>query len=79
MTAQQFYEWMAGVSDGQNLTLPLPIGIGPHDAMAARLILWLVEQMPEDANQGDIERVLDSAKFWVMFWASAYLANLLEG
>ncbi len=38
--------------------------INKQDAMAAKLLLWLVEQMPDDATVGEMDDVLDAAKFW---------------
>lgn len=75
MTPQEFYQRIAGkvIEPHSVLKLspgPVALQIGPQDALAAKLILWLVEQMPEDATQGFLEDVLDSAKFWAVFWSS---------
>lgn len=37
------------------------------DAIAAKLLLWLYEQMPEDATYGDLENTLLSALWWSQF------------
>lgn len=72
MTANEFLELLASYKLGESVTLPVPIKIGEHDCLAAQLILWLIEQLPEDATQGDIEDVLDMAKWWAIYWGSAY-------
>lgn len=74
MTPEAFYKRLAqGVDPNSLITLspgPIRLRIGPQDALAAKLLLWLVEQMPEDATQGDMDDVLESARYWSMFWAS---------
>ncbi|MCB0054986.1 MAG: hypothetical protein KDE24_36155 [Caldilinea sp.] len=73
MTPREFYEFLAkrettGVIGFGEAAVSLRVG--PQDAMAARLLLWLEETMPEDATQGDLDKVLDAAKWWSTFWAS---------
>jgi len=73
MTPIDFYEKLRQVTETENLTLspgPLTIRVNQHDAMAATLLLWLYQEMPEDATQGDLIEVLDSAKWWASFWAA---------
>lgn len=75
MTPTEFYKQLQNYENDTSIKLPVPIKVGPSDAMAGKLILWLFEQMPEGATQGDIEAVLDSAKWWIIFWASAFEAK----
>lgn len=79
MTANEFFKVLAGkrgdiAEDGGELTLspgPIILKIGPQDIRAARLLLWMQEELlPEDATYGDMEDVLDAAKWWGTFWAS---------
>lgn len=74
MTPEQFYNDLANRIDGPSLlTLspgPVKLAVNKQDAMAARMLLWLVEAMPDDATVGDMEDVLDAAKFWSTFWSS---------
>jgi hypothetical protein len=44
--------------------------------MAARLLLWLIEEMPENSTQGDLKGVLDAAKWWSIFWVAAFKAKM---
>lgn len=74
MTPLGFYIQLQNAKSSP-FTLPsIPIALGESDFMAARLLIWLFEQMP-NATQGDLEDVLDSAKWWTLFWASAYTAD----
>jgi len=73
MTPNEFYESLQIVTESSEITLspgPLAIKVGEHDAMAAKLLLWLQEQMPDDAIVGDLFDVLDAAHWWVTFWTS---------
>lgn len=69
----EFYEKLQLVT-GQNTTTlspgPLKIGVSQSDAMAARLILWLEQVMPDEATIGDLLDVLAAATWWVTFWSS---------
>lgn len=58
---------------------PLRLKINEHDALAARLLNWLGEQLPEDATQGDLEDVLDSARWWAVFLGSLVTDGPGEG
>ena len=73
MTPREFYQWLAereatGVIGFGEAAISLRAG--PQDVMAARLLLWLESEMPENATQGDLDNVLDAAKWWSTFWAS---------
>ena len=46
---------------------PLIANCNRTDAVAAKMLLWLFEQMPEDATSGDLEDVLVSALWWFQF------------
>ena len=73
MTPHGFYERLAEVTEPTKMTLspgPFKVNVNSHDAMAARRILWLEEQMPEDATTGDLFDVLDAAHWWATFWSS---------
>lgn len=70
-TPKEIYELLAE-SKPSTVTLPAcSIRINESDSMAAKLLLWLYENMPEDATQGDLSDVLDSAKWWSLFFAAA--------
>jgi len=76
MKVESFYAQLARFTESCILTLSdskLEIKVGKADAMAARLLLWLVEQMPDDATVGDQFEVLDAAKWWATFFASVVL------
>ena len=74
MTPDEFYKRMAEIVETHTIiTLspgPLRLSVGPQDAMAAKLLLWLMDQMPEAATVGDVDAVLDATKFWSTFWSS---------
>lgn len=73
MTPSDFYEQLKQVTETEDFTLspgPLTIRVNQHDATAASLLLWLYQEMPDDATQGDLVEVLDSARWWAGFWAA---------
>ena len=82
MTPHRFYEWLSTeVTGPTQVTLapgPVILRVNQHDALAARLLLWLAEAMPEDATSGDLHdpygtaaaSVLDVARWWSTFWAA---------
>ena len=73
MDMRTFCEKLSEVNGPQTLTLtpgPAVFRVGKQDGMAARLLLWLVANLPADATQGDLDDVLDAAKWWSTFWAS---------
>lgn len=72
MTHKEFYQRMATLTERELLTLhPGPFAfVGtPVDALASKLLLWLFDQLPPEATQGDTEEVLQMALWWVQFWA----------
>lgn len=78
MTPQEFYEQMASVKEKEYFTLlpgPITLIATPVDALAARLIIWLVKEMPEGATQGDFEEVLTMALWWSQFWNMVHEAE----
>lgn len=54
---------------------PAVISAGVSDAMAAKLLLWLYEQLPEEATSQDLHDVLDAAKWWTTFLESVRYAE----
>lgn len=77
MTSDDFFRELSRSQPGSMTLSPGPfrVEIGLNDALAARLILWLVKQLPADATQGDVEEILDSAKWWSVFWDSQWKAH----
>lgn len=75
MTIKEFYQAMAEAKPHMTSMPPIKIGIGPADIMAAKLLIWLHEQLSDDTTWGDLEDILDAAKWWVVFWASATTAT----
>ena len=76
MTPIEFYQQLAQVKRPGVIDLPVPIQLGKDDVMAARMLLWLFEEMDDDATHEDRDNVLDAAKWWVIFWDSAHLAEM---
>ena len=73
MRVKDFYENLSQVTASTELTLspgPVTLKVNAQDALAARLLLWLEQEMPPDATQGDLDDVLDAAKWWATFWAA---------
>jgi len=73
MTPRDFYKHIQSIDQSTIITLspgPFQIRVGQHDAMAAKLLLWLEDQMPEDATVADLIKVLDAAQWWNTFWSS---------
>ena len=73
MRVKDFYEGLSQVTASTELTLspgPVTLKVNAQDALAARLLLWLEQEMPPDATQGDLDDVLDAAKWWATFWAA---------
>lgn len=81
MTPHEFYEELqATLADTPNAIIKLSMGEGDgdgglsfnvsqDDAMAAKLLLWLEDQMP-DADMWTVFEVLDAAHWWATFWTS---------
>lgn len=75
MTSKLYLENLSKQTLGE-ISLPdLPISVGKSDIMAAKLLLWLDEQMP-NAIQIELDEVLNSAKWWSTYWASVDHANI---
>ena len=73
MRVKDFYEGLSRVTASTELTLspgPVTLKVNAQDTLAARLLLWLEQEMPPDATQGDLDDVLDAAKWWATFWAA---------
>lgn len=76
MTANEFYRKLASLESPAYMPAPqVPLKLGEQDIMAAKLLLWLQEQLPDNATLGDLEDVLDAAKFWSVFFGAAFTAK----
>jgi len=78
MTPKEFYQRLSTLTEKEVITLspgPIKIIAYPADALAAKMVLWLLEQLPEDATEGDAEDVIDMAKWWIMFWHMLHQAE----
>lgn len=53
------------------------IAIGPTDSRSAKLLLQLFAEYP-DMTQGEIEDILDTAKWWLMYLGTTSFAHKLE-
>ncbi|MFH1484838.1 MAG: hypothetical protein ABIH46_02100 [Chloroflexota bacterium] len=76
MKVASFFAQLANVTEPGLLTLSggnLEIKVCEADAMAAYLLLWLAEHLPEDATVGDQFEVLDAAKWWATFFSAVPL------
>ena len=51
---------------------PFSLRVGKSDVQAAKLLLWLQEEMPDDVTFGEFEDVLIAAIWWVHFLASQF-------
>ena len=60
-------EILKTLSSGKKIVIDAPMDIATtgNDAIAADLLIWLFDRMPEEANWVDLHDVLDSAKWWV--------------
>jgi hypothetical protein len=73
MTPHDFYNHIQTIDQSTIITLspgPFAIKVNQHDAMAAKLLLWLEDQMPEDATIHDLTETLNAAQWWSTFWSS---------
>ena len=73
MKPSEFFQEMQQTEPAAVLTVspgPLAIKTDWHDALAARLLLWLNDELPPDATAEDLHEVLDAAKWWWQFWDS---------
>lgn len=78
MTPNEFYEKLSGLKPGVVTLSPGPfrIGLGESDPLAAKLILWIRDELlPEDATIGDALDILDMARWWLIFWHGLELAQ----
>lgn len=80
MNRRDFYHKLAEVQGQSTVTVeaPLPLVVSAHDGLAARLLLWLVDQMPAEATEGDMDDVLDAARWWHTFLGSLQYAEKLQ-
>lgn len=72
MTPHDFYQSIQSITQPTTITLspgPFIAVITQHDAIAAKLLLWLEDHMPEDATIRDLIEVIDAAQWWTTFWA----------
>jgi hypothetical protein len=74
MTPKEFWQQIATLETKEVITLaPTPAGepltmlACAADAWAARLMLWLIEQLPPETTQGELEDILDMTKWWAQF------------
>lgn len=75
MTPNEFYQKMTMIDNESIMTMPqVPIAVNRFDGIAADLMLWIENKYP-DLTQGELEYVLDCAKFWAVFWAAAWKAK----
>ncbi len=72
MTQKEFYEFLATATGTGTLDFgdSIQLRIGPQDALAAKLLLWLADVMPDDATLGQMDDALDAAKWWMTLFAS---------
>jgi len=69
-----FYEQIQSIGEPTVIDLlpgPLQFRVNWQDAMAARLLLWLEEQIL-DMTDGDLTDVLSAAQWWHTFWTSLH-------
>jgi hypothetical protein len=52
---------------------PLSVNINDHDGIAASLLLWLHDELPDDATFDDMDEIIDAAKWWLTLFASTPL------
>ena len=57
---------------------PYQAAVSYKDGIAARLLLWLAEVMPDDATTGDVEDVLTSALWWHIYFLTMHKAQKME-
>ena len=64
MKPSEFYARLQHIAVPSTISLapgPLLLKVGSADAMAAKLLLWLEDEMPENATASDMFDVLDTA------------------
>lgn len=77
MTPREFYQQISEVDERTRITLapgPLEMIASREDGLAGRLVLWILQEMP-DLTQGELEEVLQTALWWSRFWACMYAAD----
>ena len=77
MNMGDILQQIARIKDDDVLTIrpgPHTAAVSWHDGMAARVLLWLHDEMP-DATVGDLESVLLSAMYWHMYLLTGQLAQ----
>ncbi len=74
MTPKDFFASIAKLSVPGTLKLQGGIRVDATDALAAKLLIWLHEQMPH-ASVGELEAVLDRANMWIVLFALAHNAH----
>ena len=82
MTPKEFWQQIATLETKEIITLapkpggqPLTMLASEADMWAAKLMLWLIEQLPAETTQGELEDILDMAKWWAQFWHMTYQAK----
>lgn len=73
MTPQKFFNKLAQVN-GDEIICP-KIKLATGDILVAKVILWLMEQLPEDATIGDFEEVFLNGLWWLRLWGSGIVAQ----
>jgi hypothetical protein len=48
----------------------MKIRVDRRDALAAKFILWLDQELPDDITVGDLLNALAAATWWVTLWSS---------
>jgi len=48
---------------------PLVMKVAQDDVIAAKLLLWLADVLPEGATVGDVELAMSAAQWWHQFWS----------
>ena len=75
MTPQEFFDLLAS-ADFDKLPMSISLGmetrlrINASDITAGKLLIWLIDALPEDATVRQAEEVLADAAWWLKFWAS---------
>lgn len=70
MKLPEVLEGLQAIEEPTKVTLspgPFVANCDWHDAIAAKLLLWLYDEMPEDATYGDLEDVLLATLWWAQF------------
>lgn len=71
MTPLEFFQALQQGQLGDSSPLPAAnIKLGAADQMAAEVLLYLYGRLPDETTQGQLEDILDSAKFWAVFWGA---------